>query len=138
MTEEKPVVGVLAIIKSGNKYLVVRRHSKAKYQGGRWGFVGEGIQYKEDPVSCLIRGVKEETNLDVRTWELFNVYSVYLEKPAPKHVILIAYICETENTNVKINEEADDFAWLTLNEIRGLKNTVGNGQVVRDLKMRGK
>ena len=138
MQEQKPIVAILAMIKRDDKFLVVKRNLKAKYQGGKWGFIGEGIQFKEDPITCLKRGVKEETNLDVTSWKFFNIYSVYLEEPAPKHVILIAYICKTKNADVEINDEAEDFAWLKLDEVEELTMTIGNGQIVRDLKMRGK
>ncbi len=134
MEEKKTVVGVLAIVKNDNKFLLTKRHSKKRFEGGKWGFVGETVKFNEDPIGCLRRGLKEEVNLELESWQLFNIYSILFEIPNfKKHVILITYICGTKNNNVRINDEAEDFGWFELKEMEKLEMIKGNEKIVKDL-----
>jgi mutator protein MutT len=120
-------IGILAILKHKNKYLFVRRSLKSKYEAGKWGFVGEKIEFGESPEETVSRGVKEELGVELKDFKLFNVYSgVWEITDEIKHVILIAFIKEVGELKLKPNYEVEEYAWLTLQEARKkdlIKNT---------------
>jgi mutator protein MutT len=134
MKNKKQQIGVLAILKNNDKYLFIKRHPKSKYEGGKWGFVGENIEFGEQPTDTLKRGVKEELGLEIDNFKLFNVYSgVWEITDEIKQVILIAYIINVGNVDVRINSEAEAFRWLTLKEAKKLDLIKHNDKVLSDL-----
>jgi len=132
MKEQTPAV--LAIILKDNKLLLIKRNSKNRFEPGKWGFIGEAIQFGEDTVEALKRGIKEETSLDLKSWKLFNVYSFQFDSPDKlRHAIIVAYICECDG-DVSINYESEDYGWFNFNEIRKLDLIKGNEKILDDLE----
>lgn len=64
--ETSPTPVVTCTIYRNNKFLVIRRHDKAKKFGGLWAFPGGKVEIGETVAAALIREVKEETNLDLK------------------------------------------------------------------------
>ncbi|MFH8080844.1 MAG: NUDIX domain-containing protein [Candidatus Aenigmatarchaeota archaeon] len=134
MKEQK--VGVLAIVKRGDKFLFVKRNRKSRFEPGKWGFVGEAVEYKEDLIEALKRGLKEEVSLELKTAKLVNAYSFYFTSQyndKERHVIVLAYIC-TACGKVTINEELEDFGWYTLSEAKKLDLITTNRKIIKDLE----
>lgn len=127
-------VGVLAIIKDDDRFLLVKRNSKNRFEPGKWGFVGEAVEYGEDLVDALRRGIKEEVGLELKSQKLLNVHSFIFNSQyndKERHAIVIAFLCETKNNKVKINNESEDFGWFKLDEIKKL-NLVANNEIIID------
>lgn len=68
----KPAIPVVTCtIYHKDKFLVIRRHDKAKKYGGTWGFPGGKVEIGETVAGALIREIKEETDLDLTDKVLF-------------------------------------------------------------------
>jgi ADP-ribose pyrophosphatase YjhB (NUDIX family) len=129
-------VGVLAIVERNGKFLFVKRSGKNRFEPGKWGFVGEAVEYSEGLIDALRRGLKEEVNLDLLKAKLVNAYSFiftsqYNDKE--RHAIALAYLCKAKGI-VKINDELEDYAWLTLKEAKRLDLISTNRIIIRDLE----
>lgn len=68
---------------------------------------------------ALKREILEETGLEIYDIKLISLKeSVFSETfHQKKHFIFIDYQCKTDSSNVVINEEAEEYAWVRLNEI---------------------
>jgi mutator protein MutT len=68
----KPAIPVVTCsIYHKDKFLVIRRHDKAKKFGGTWGFPGGKVEIGETVAGALIREIKEETGLKLDDKLLF-------------------------------------------------------------------
>lgn len=129
-------VGVLAIVERNGKFLFVKRSSKNRFEPGKWGFVGEAVEYSESLIDALRRGLKEEVNLELLKAKLFNAYSfVFVSQYNDKerHAIVLAYLCKAKG-KVKINQELEDYAWLSLKEAKNLNLINSNKIIIKDLE----
>jgi 8-oxo-dGTP diphosphatase len=114
--QQKVIVGAL-VYKEG-KFLIVRRAGDEKVFPERWDFPGGNIEFGEDPISAVIREVKEETNLDLDELELFDIRSyTYKIGETLKHNIDITYLFKPKKGQVKLSEEHEAFAWINSSNI---------------------
>ncbi len=113
-----PTVGAL-ILNPDRKMLMVRTFKWSNC----WGIPGGKIQAGETSLDALHREIKEETGLaldDVRFVMVQDcIQSEEFFKPA--HFILLNYLALTSMNEVTLNEEADEFRWVTLDEALSLK-----------------
>ena len=69
---------VLAYIERNDEYLLLYRNKKKNdINLGKWIGVGGHIEENETPEQALIREIKEETNLDVNTFEKRGIVYFY-------------------------------------------------------------
>jgi 8-oxo-dGTP diphosphatase len=71
---ENPIVGVAAIVLSGDRILLGRRAADATYPG-LWCIPCGYVEYDEDVRDAIIREFHEETGLDIELEEVFTVLS---------------------------------------------------------------
>ncbi|MEM9443845.1 MAG: HAD hydrolase-like protein [Verrucomicrobiota bacterium] len=111
-----PIATVGALIVGPDGRLLMFRTQK---WSNRWGIPGGKIKTNETAIDALHREVKEETGLNIRDIEFVTVQdcisSVEFYKPA--HFLLLNYIAHTDETNVMINEEAEEYKWTTWDEV---------------------
>jgi nucleoside triphosphatase len=109
----EPTVGALIFNREGKVFLV-RSH---KWRG-RWVLPGGHIELGERMEDALRREVKEETNLDIRDIEFICFQEFIYDERFWKrrHFIFFDYACKTDSTDVKLNDEAQEYAWVTLDE----------------------
>ncbi|WP_339787383.1 NUDIX domain-containing protein [uncultured Imperialibacter sp.] len=110
----EPTVGAI-IFNPENKVLLC----KSKKWGDKYVFPGGHIELGEKMEDALVREVKEETGLDIFDIQLISlqeaVYSDTFE--AQKHFIFIDFLCKTNSSDVVLNDEAEEFEWVSLEEI---------------------
>ena len=89
---DKPVVCIDAIITKGSRVLLIER----KYPPfkGMWAFPGGKLEPDETLEECLVREVKEETGLDVVTFELCCVCSEPDRDPRGRYISVVYKIIE--------------------------------------------
>ncbi|MGC8828719.1 MAG: NUDIX domain-containing protein [Verrucomicrobiia bacterium] len=112
----RPVVTVGALIfnKEG-KALFVQTYKWSNL----WGIPGGKIKYGESAETALKREIKEETGLDIHSIQFAMIHDCIHSEEfyRDEHFVLINYVCICENAEyVKLNEEAHNFKWLTLDE----------------------
>jgi ADP-ribose pyrophosphatase YjhB (NUDIX family) len=82
-----------------------------------WGIPGGKIKFGEPCIEALRREIKEETNLGIDDIELVLVQDCIHSRQFYReaHFVLLNYTCRAENpSEVKLNEEAREFRWLTM------------------------
>jgi ADP-ribose pyrophosphatase YjhB (NUDIX family) len=110
-SKKTPIATVGALIYN-SKYEVLM--IKTDKWSGKWGIPGGKIEYGETSESALEREIAEETNLTISNIKFIlsqdSIESDEFFKPA--HFILLNYTCTTnEESNVELNEEAQEYCW---------------------------
>ena len=114
--DERPVVtvGGLILDESG-RVLMIRTHKWS----GLWGIPGGKTKFGETSEAALRREILEETNLvndDIRFVLVQDcIHSTEFYRDA--HFVLLNYTCRCAgHADVRLNEEAQEFRWVTLDE----------------------
>ena len=117
-----------------DKVLMIRTHKWSNL----WGIPGGKIQHGETSEQAVVREIKEETQLDVTDVQFVLVqdciHSSEFYKDA--HFVLLNYTCRCgDDPTVTLNEEAQEFRWVTMDEAFSLplnQPTVRLLQAVRE------
>ncbi|MBC8126962.1 MAG: HAD hydrolase-like protein [Gloeobacteraceae cyanobacterium ES-bin-144] len=110
-----PIATVGALIHDGaGKILMIRTHKWSN----RWGIPGGKIKRRESSVDALHREVLEETALLIEDVRFVMVQDCIdsAEFMRPEHFILLNYVAQARNHDVTLNDEAEEFLWLTPEE----------------------
>lgn len=108
----RPIATVGALIyDEAGRILLVRTHK----WGNRWGIPGGKIERGETSTAALEREISEETGLaitDIR----FVLVQDCIDSPEfmrPEHFLLLNYTARATTTDVVLNDEAEEFRWLS-------------------------
>ena len=111
-----PVATVGALIFNQENEVLMLRTQK---WSNRWGIPGGKIEYNESSDDALKREVYEETGLQVEGVKFIMVQDC-IQSPEfyrAAHFLLLNYTCVSWNeTIVQLNDEAQEFRWVSLNE----------------------
>ena len=109
-----PIVTVGGLIfNQEGQVLIVRTHKWSNL----WGIPGGKVKWGEPSLDALRREIKEETNLDIENIEFTLVQDCIHSKEFYRdaHFVLLNYTCEcVGSTDVRLNDEAREYKWLTL------------------------
>jgi phosphoglycolate phosphatase len=115
--ETRPVatVGALIFHPDKDEVLMVRTHKWSNL----WGIPGGKIKFGESSTEALRRELREETNLEVDhvcfvlVQDCIHSQEFYREA----HFVLLNYTCRaTGSSEVRLNSEATEFRWTTLDQ----------------------
>ena len=114
-----PTVGAL-IFDAQDRVLLVRTHKWSD----KWGIPGGKIRRGETAESALVREIREETALEITDVEFVCVQDAIDPEEffRPAHFLLLNYTVRTTSdpASVILNDEAEDFRWLPLDECDSL------------------
>lgn len=116
MTEQRyphPTVGALIFNPEG-KLLLVQSH---KFHG-KYVVPGGHVEVGERLVDAVVREAKEETDLDVYDPQLI-FFQEFIQDESfwqKMHFIFFDFACKTDSSDVVLNEEAEAYKWVTLEE----------------------
>jgi phosphoglycolate phosphatase-like HAD superfamily hydrolase/ADP-ribose pyrophosphatase YjhB (NUDIX family) len=107
-----PIVTVGAVIGDGRgEVLMIRTHKWSNL----WGIPGGKVKFGETSEEALTRELKEETNLDISDIRFVLVqdciHSTEFYRDA--HFVLLNYTCKSNSREVRLNDEAEEFRWLS-------------------------
>src|SRR5450432_1461369 len=117
-----PISTVGALIFNGaGEALMIRTHKWSN----KWGIPGGKIKWGEMSEAALRREIMEETGLKVTDIEFVLVQDCIHSKEFyhDAHFVLLNYTCRCagKNPRVKLNDEGQEFRWLTLADAKKLK-----------------
>ena len=110
---QNPTPAVGAILLKGKKVLLVKRKYDPK--AGDWCLPAGFLEFGETLSDGLIREVKEETNLDIKTGGLFQVCNA-MDDPR-YHVVLVVYWGEILNGNLEPGDDALEAKYFPLEKL---------------------
>jgi phosphoglycolate phosphatase-like HAD superfamily hydrolase/ADP-ribose pyrophosphatase YjhB (NUDIX family) len=109
---QRPVSTVGALIHDDTgRVLMIRTHKWSNL----WGIPGGKIERGETSEAALRREVREETALEIERIRFVMVQDC-IDSPefmVPAHFILLNYVARATGTEVKLNDEAEEFVWVT-------------------------
>ncbi len=110
----RPVATVGALIRHRGRVLTVR----TRKWSGKWGIPGGKIERGEAAEEALRREVREETGLALEDIRFVMVQDCVNsdEFHVPAHFLLLNYVAEAESDTVVLNDEAEEFRWVTPEE----------------------
>lgn len=135
MTDEirYPEATVGAVILNPEDKVLICKSNKWNQQ---YVIPGGHIEAGEGMEEALVREVKEETGLDVFDIELLGINeSIYSESfQNKKHFIFVDYICRSNASDVILNEEAQSYEWIDLNEIEAYNLEKFTAKLLKELR----
>lgn len=109
----EPTVGVF-IFNPVGELLLLKSHKWP----GHYTIPGGHVELGERLEDTAIREAQEETGLDVYELEFIN-FQEFVYDPSfwkPKHFIFFDYACKTDSMDIKLNDEAEEYIWVRLEE----------------------
>lgn len=124
---------VSALIKRGEKYLLLKRGGTTKLYRGQWQFPEGGVKFGESPFTALKREIKEETKLELKDAKyLGNISSVLKEfKMELWHFVRMVYRCEVKG-KVKLSRKHKEYKWVEKKDMEKLE--LLKGMEFKDMK----
>jgi nucleoside triphosphatase len=107
----EPTVGVFIFNPSGELLLL-----KSHKWPGRYVVPGGHVELGERMEEAAVREAKEETGLDIYDLE-FILLQEFIYDPSfwkPRHFIFFDYAGKTISTEIRLNDEAEEYIWVRL------------------------
>lgn len=120
MSGERPVVGVLAVVRRGNQLLLAQR-SKGSYKG-RWGFPGGHLERGETVVAAALRELREETGVEAEARGFLTTLDEIGRDAGgivQWHYVLVAVLADWRSGDAVAADDAAAVRWATIDEITG-------------------
>lgn len=113
-------ISVRALIKSDEKFLLVRRASGTPSYIGQFELPGGKVEYGEDPESSVRREVGEELGVEAGVTQLYKVVSwMDTVERDTQHIIVVYLVGLTDpGAKVTLSSEHDKFVWEKLSDVQ--------------------
>ncbi|MFA9288487.1 MAG: NUDIX hydrolase [Weeksellaceae bacterium] len=111
---------VLAIIEKDGMYLMTKRIDNNPEHHDKWQLPGGGLEFGEHPVEAMHRELREELNIKVNNLEFVPFLDIAVRDTwQGLFLVFHAELAEPEQ-HIKLNEEASEWQWFSLEEIQQL------------------
>lgn len=109
-------VTVGAIIYNSKDEVLLCKSAKWNNQ---WVIPGGHVEYGERLEEALVREVKEETGLKVYDLTIASMQESIEDASfhEARHMLFIDFFCKTDQSEVLLNDEADEFVWVDLKNV---------------------
>ena len=112
------VIAVKGVIVQDGKMLLVQRAPHDYVGAGTWECAGGKIEWGEGLEEALVREILEETGLTVTVGSILYA-STFMTDPT-RQVVILTYLCRTDQTTVRLSNEHVDYLWGTEEQIKKL------------------
>ena len=121
---KRPLVGVGAVIMDVNHILLIKRSQEPGK--GKWSVPGGLVELGEDVRAAAKREIEEEVGLKIIVKDLLGVFD-YVQRDVKNnvqfHYVLIDFLAERENQELKLNREVSQTLWVTVEDALSLDLT---------------
>lgn len=128
---------IIAAIRKDNTFLLTKRihldpEDKKLYHGA-WQLPGGGLEFGENTHQCLHREIKEEVGVEIEIIAL--IPRIYTEVRRNWQGLFIVYVCKLldKETEIKLNNEASEYGWFTLEQTLKLKTLPRTTEMIKDV-----
>lgn len=112
-------VGCQCVIEKEGKILLGVRDKPMNSAHGLYSTVGGGVKFLEKTTEAITREVKEETGIDIRHLNLFNVYErLTQEQDGPLHRLVFLYQASYAGGQLKGGDDCIDPTFYDLEAIK--------------------
>ena len=129
---DRPILGVGAVIVSGDRALLVRRATEPLK--GEWSVPGGALELGEKLRDGAAREALEETGLHVEVGEVLDVFdSIFTDDDGRTqyHYVLIDFLCRPLSGEAIAGSDVSEVIWVTESDLATLNLRASIGQVVR-------
>lgn len=127
--DKKYKILVKGIVKCNDKYLIVEKwvddNIVEPYQ---WGFCDGELEYGDSPDKAVLQLITEQTNVHAFIGKILYTWTFIVGEVCN---LGIAYLCYTESDEVFLNEDLQDFRWVTRDEFA---DYINNERVLADIE----
>ena len=117
-----------AIIKKDSKILLLEEPDH------RWEFPGGKIEFGNAPEETLKRELQEELGLtDLKIGPIFNAWSWVFKFETHLQFFMLAYLCETSQTDFQLSAEHINYGWFTKSDALQLNLTEGTRKTLEKM-----
>ena len=127
-----PRVGVGAVVLDGGRVLLVRRGKAPSY--GKWSLPGGMVELGETTREAVQREIEEECGLKIRVGEVAGVLDRVVRDGEGRiryHWVLVDYVAFPESGTLCAASDADEAAWVEVDEVARLDTTDGLLDMIR-------
>lgn len=115
----KQTLHVRAIIKQGEKILLLRRAGGNPLYSGLFELPGGKVGFGEDPKAALLREVSEEIGREVEDLQIYDVHSDVDGLDSQHHYVVLSFwVTLRPDTQIALSGEHDKSVWKALPEIQ--------------------
>ena len=133
--ERRTQVVVAAMIEGEDGRILIAERPTGKFMAGWWEFPGGKVEFGESPEAALAREVREELGIEIEVLDPFHAVNV--ARTETTAVFVVFYWCRWTGGELQLLD-AGDVAWVTAEELDGVKFLKSNRPVVEKLKARGR
>ena len=113
----KIIVKCIIHNKKLNRFLLVRRSENDDTGADTWENAGGSVESGETPEEAAKREVRAETGIEhIRIGNIAYIALLHHEVPD----LIIAYLCETDEEDVRLSSEHSSFVWADEQQCRSL------------------
>ena len=115
----KQTLIVRAVIKQGDKVLLLRRATGNPAYIGMYELPGGKVDFGEDPRAALQREISEEIGREAQSLQLFDVHSE-LDVRDLKHqyIELVFWVTLKPDTAIELGSEHDKYVWKKIDQLK--------------------
>jgi ADP-ribose pyrophosphatase YjhB (NUDIX family) len=120
VTQDRPLVGVIAVVRRNNQVLLAQRSSGSYL--GKWGFPGGHVERGETVIAAGMRELLEETGVRAQPRGVLTHLDVIGrgdDGGVSFHYVLLAVLADWISGDGIAADDAAAVRWLTLDEMAG-------------------
>jgi 8-oxo-dGTP diphosphatase len=133
MKENRPYIGVDAIIFDNPNTKVLLNKRVSKSFNGMWGLISGMIEEGETVKDALKREALEEIGVDIEIINFTGKYYDKIGRHPTKTVICLPHICKIINETPKAISECSDVRWFTAEELKDMDLAFDHKQMLEDI-----